>query len=287
MVTPIRRRRLRGIRLTAGALALGLAGDSCTAVRGPGAESFRVMVYNIHAGKDAAGVDNLERVADVIRHASADIVLLQEVDRGTQRSAGVDQPAVLSQRTGLHVAFGKSLAYQGGDYGIAILSRWPIGAQRTLPLVLDPPQVRAGGSYEPRVALGATLSTPMGELRILNTHLDASREDQWRRQEVARILAIADSLPGLVLIGGDFNSTPESDVQQAVRSRGLRDAWTTCGRAGDEGLTYPADSSVKRIDYLFFRGATSCARAEVLVTQASDHRPLIVEVTMRSRPNRK
>jgi endonuclease/exonuclease/phosphatase family metal-dependent hydrolase len=277
----LRSRTISVIRLAASVLLLGLGAESCAARRATSATPVRVMVYNIHAGKDAAGVDNLERVAELIRRTSADIVLLQEVDRGTRRSSGVDQPAVLAQRTGLHVSFGKSLAYQGGDYGIAVLSRWPIVAQNTLPLVLDPPQERAGGSYEPRVALRATVTTPMGELTIINTHLDASREDRWRRQEIARVLTIADSARGVLIVGGDFNSTPESEVQQTVHARGLRDAWPACARAGDVGLTYPADSSVKRIDYVFLRGTTSCTHAEVVATQASDHRPLIVDVILR------
>jgi endonuclease/exonuclease/phosphatase family metal-dependent hydrolase len=237
------------------------------------------MVYNIHAGKDAGGVDNLERVADIVRRTSADIVLLQEVDRGTRRSGGVDQLAVLMQRTGLHGVFGKSLAYQGGDYGIALLSRWPITSTTTIPLVIDPPQPRAGGSYEPRVALRAVIRAPHGDITILNTHLDASRDDRWRRQEVARVLAVADSVAGLLLVGGDFNSTPESAEQESVRTRGLRDSWTTCG-GQDSGFTYPADSGVKRIDYLFFRAATTCRRAEVVATQASDHRPLFVHIVL-------
>ena len=264
-------------------LLLGIGSASCATGRAPSPLPplpIRVMVYNIHAGKDAAGADNLERVADLIRRTVADVVLLQEVDRGTRRSAGVDQPVVLAQLTGLHVAFGKILAYQGGDYGIAILSRWPIIAETTVPLKVDPPQERAGGSYEPRVALRAILKTPAGEVTIVNTHLDASREDRWRRQEIANVLAIADSTRGVLILGGDFNSTPESDVQQSVRSRGLRDAWPTCARGGGDGggLTYPADSSVKRIDYLFFRERTGCTRAEVIATQASDHRPLVVDV---------
>lgn len=281
MALPLRLRTISVIRLSASVLLLWFSAESCAARRATGTTSVRFMVYNIHAGKDAAGVDNLERVAELIRRTSADIVLLQEVDRGTRRSSGVDQPAVLARRTGLHVSFGKSLAYQGGDYGIAILSRWPIVAQNALPLVLDPPQERAGGSYEPRVALLATVITPLGELTIINTHLDASRDDRWRRQEIARVLTIADSARGVMIIGGDFNSTPESEVQQTVRARGLRDAWLACARTGDDGLTYPADSAVKRIDYLFLHGMTSCTRAEVVAMQASDHRPLVVDVIMR------
>ena len=236
------------------------------------------MVYNIHAGKDAAGVDNLVRVAELVRGTGADLVLLQEVDRGTRRSGGVDQVAELRQRTGLHAAFAKSLDYQGGEYGIALLSRWNIDSSRTVPLPITPPQPRSGGSYEPRVALRAWIARPGGNIEVVNTHIDASGDDRWRRQEIVTVLANADSGGGVVLLGGDLNSTPESAVQEAVRARGWRDAWLTCGGSPGGGLTYPADSGIKRIDYLYFRGRTRCTRAAVPVTQASDHRPLVVDV---------
>lgn len=255
-------------------LAAALAG---CASRGAPPRTVRVMVYNIHAGKDAEGVDNLQRVADVVRDAAADVVLLQEVDRGTRRSGGVDQLDVLARQTGLHGAFGKSLTYQGGDYGIAVLSRWPIVSQRTAPLPVDPPQERSGGAYEPRVALVVTVASPAGDLTVVNTHIDASREDRWRRQEIVTVLALADSARGVLLLGGDMNSTPESAVQERVRARGLRDAWALCGPETD-GFTYPADSGVKRIDYLYVAPPAGCARAEVIATRASDHRPLLVEV---------
>lgn len=226
-----------------------------------------MLVFNIHAGKDAAGVDNLERVAALIKSTEADLVLLQEVDRGTTRSRGVDQLAVLMRLTGLHGAFGKSLDYQGGEYGIATLSRWPITADEIIPLRVDPPQTRAGGSLEPRVALIVNTNG----LRVVNTHFDASREDTYRLQEVERLLGAINGFP--LLAGGDFNSVPESTVQERLRRSGLRDAWLECG--GKEGLTYPADTPVKRIDYLFLNGFR-CGSAAVLESTASDHRPLMV-----------
>ena len=230
-------------------------------------QPLRVMVYNIHAGKDAAGVDNLERVASLIRSNEADVVLLQEVDRGTKRSGNVDQLGVLMRLTGMHGVFGKSLDYQGGEYGIAMLSRWPLSAPTVVPLRTEPPQPRAGGSLEPRIAMIAETNG----LRIINTHLDASREETWRLQEISRLLA---AVSGAHLIGGDFNSTPDSSVQRQVREAGLRDAFAECGTG--EGLTYPAGEPVKRIDYLFLAGPRRCASATVLDTTASDHRPLLV-----------
>jgi hypothetical protein len=68
-------------------------------------EPLRVLVYNIHAGKDLEGKGNLGRIADIIVASQADLVLLQEVDRNTERSGAVDQVAVLAQLTGYHGAF--------------------------------------------------------------------------------------------------------------------------------------------------------------------------------------
>lgn len=234
-----------------------------------GCASTRILTYNIHAGRDASGVDNLERVASIIRSSKADIVLLQEVDRNTARSGNVDQLAELTRRTGMHGVFGKSLDYQGGEYGIAILSRWPIVAHEVVPLRVEPPQVRAGGSIEPRIAL---IVTTHG-LRIANTHLDASREDRYRMQEVPQLLSAARGL----ITGGDFNSTPDSAVHDEVVRAGLRDAWPECG-AGNS-LTYPATPPEKRIDYVFLNRATRCRSALVLDTDASDHRPVLIVAT--------
>lgn len=243
------------------------------------AQRVRVLVYNIHAGKDAAGVDNLAGVAALVRETNADVVLLQEVDQGTRRSGNVDQPAVLATLTGFHVAFGSALDYDGGEYGIAVLSRWPITRDTLIHLPVDPPQTRSGGSREPRGALRADIATPRGTFTVINTHIDASRDDTWRLQEARTLAAIVSAArveSRNVLLGGDLNSTPESVVQQNLRAAELRDAWTECGRG--DGFTFPADSAVKRIDYVLLAGDLRCASAEVRMSRVSDHLPLLVEV---------
>jgi endonuclease/exonuclease/phosphatase family metal-dependent hydrolase len=256
---------------------------ACAGFPGPADREIRVLVYNIHAGKDAKGVDNLERVAQIVRDSRADVVLLQEVDVGTRRSANVDQPARLRELTGFHVAFGKTLDYQGGLYGIAVMSRWAIDSSGVASLPIDPPQLRSGVSYEPRGALRAFIRSPYGGLVALNTHLDASRDDNYRRQEARTIVALADSLRprGLLLVGGDFNSEPGSAVQATLSAAALHDAWRMCGIG--KGLTFPADAGTKRIDYLYLPDGVGCARAEVIPTDASDHRPLLVRVRVPGR----
>ena len=271
--------------IVAATLLAACAGGGGSRPAGPAAGSasaaraVRVLVYNIHAGKDAAGVDNLAGVVALVRGTRADVALLQEVDQGTRRSGNVDQPAVLAQRSGYHVAFGSALDYDGGEYGVAVLSRWPITFDTLVHLPVDPPQTRAGGSREPRGALRADIATPYGSLTVFNTHIDASREETFRLQEarvVDSLVRAARATRPLVLLGGDMNSTPESQVQQNLRASGLRDAFAECGRG--TGLTFPADSAVKRIDYLYLTGGMRCTLAEVPATRVSDHLPLLVEV---------
>ena len=280
--TPALRRRLTRLLLATGCIA----GASCaSAGRAAPPAELRVLVYNIHAGTDAAGVDNLDRVAALVREAKADLVLLQEVDRLTTRSGRVDQLRELERRTGLHGAFGKTLDYQGGEYGIAVLSRWPVRRDTLVRLPVEPPQARAGGSYEPRGALVAWIDAPGRPLRVVNTHLDASGDDHYRRQEVARVRADATALAAvssagapLVLVGGDFNAEPGTATHLTMTEGGFLDAWAACGGAGD-GLTYSAARPVKRIDYLFVLGRAGCRAARVIASDASDHRPLLVTLT--------
>ena len=239
--------------------------------------SVRVLVFNIHAGKDAGGRPNLERVAALVRSTSADLVLLQEVDRGTKRSGNVDQLQILGGLTEYATAFGRSLDFDGGEYGIGALSRGTIARPATEALPVTPSQTRSGGSHEPRAAQVLMTTSPLGPLQAINTHLDASRDEHYRLQESAQIVLLVKRLsatPAPLLAGGDFNAEPGSQTYEQLIAGGLRDTWKECG-AGD-GFTYPADKPVKRIDYLFLTAGLRCTQAEVLDTRVSDHRPLLV-----------
>ena len=263
--------------------AFALAACAAFASR-PGAaapEPIRILVFNIHAGKDAAGKPNLDGVADLVQSTGAVAALLQEVDVKTARSGGVDQVAALQKATGFDAAFSPSLShYDGGQYGIAALARYAIGFRSTIPLTVVSPQTRAGGSQEPRVAqvifVQRLATAPVWH--VINTHLDPG-EGAARAQEIGHLVdAYKDQAASRepVLLGGDFNSTPDNPVLAPIAAAGLRDAWTECGSG--EGFTYPADKPVKRIDYLFLSGNLHCSKAEVVDTQISDHRPLLVSL---------
>lgn len=274
-------RCLRGVgRAAVGLLLLGLSGCAGAGAAAGGPAPTRVLVYNVHAGKDAAGADNLRRVAELVLTSGADVALLQEVDRRTERSGRVDQVSELAGMTGFHAAFGRTLDYQGGEYGIAVLSRWPITGDTLLPLPVTPPQERAGGAYEPRGVLHVRVAAPDGALHVLNTHLDPSRHDGYRHQEMETVLATAERLRGSgdpVLFGGDLNAEPGSEVMARVQGRGWRDAWPGCGEG--DGLTFPAGAPVKRIDYLVLSAGLRCRSATVIDSRASDHLPVLFVVS--------
>ena len=91
-------------------------------------QTLRVMTYNIHVG---VGIDkklDLPRIAGVINAQHPDLVGLQEVDRGVARTQRIDEIAEIAKLTRMDYAFAFNLRYQGGQYGVAILSRFPIMA---------------------------------------------------------------------------------------------------------------------------------------------------------------
>jgi endonuclease/exonuclease/phosphatase family metal-dependent hydrolase len=263
-------------------LAALLAACAGLAPHARGGRDVTVLVFNIHAGKDTARQNNLARVAELVRGTGADLVLLQEVDRNTERSGPQDQPAELARLTGYSVAFGRTISFQGGDYGIALLSRWPIQRDTLIPLTVTAPPGRTAEGREQRGVLLARVAAPGGPLAVLNTHLDHTGDDVWRVQEIARVLraaATVDARQVPVLVGGDLNALPESPVHEQLRAAGFRDVWPECG-TGD-AMTFPAGAPVRRIDYLYVAGAVRCVEARVLPSDASDHRPLLVRLRLR------
>src|SRR5712691_11204737 len=91
-----------------------------------GAHTVRVMTYNIHVGVGMDKKLDLQRIAEVINAQHPDLAGLQEVDRGVARTQLVDEIAEIARMTKMDYAFAFNLRYQGGQYGVAILSRFPI-----------------------------------------------------------------------------------------------------------------------------------------------------------------
>jgi len=231
----------------------------------------RVLTYNIHHGEGMDGSIELERIAAVIRKADADLVALQEVDRGVARTARVDQPAALARLTGMHVVFEKNADMQGGDYGNAILSRWPIAKQRNhwLPRI---------GDNEQRGLLETQVQFANWQVTFLATHLDHQHDDAERMASIAVIRERVEAQPAdvVVILAGDLNAEPDSRVIQEVGAF-LHDSVAAETSAS---FTYPADAPERRIDYILYRthpGLQLTISRVLPEATASDHRPVVTE----------
>jgi endonuclease/exonuclease/phosphatase family metal-dependent hydrolase len=228
------------------------------------------MTYNIHHGEGLDGKVDLERIARLIRQEGADIVALQEVDQGVARTARRDFPAELARLTGFTCVFSNNHAFEGGQYGNAILSRFPVKQWTNLHYRM----LRTG---EQRGLLQAVLEVSGRELAFLNTHIDHRSDDAERWFNVGEIEAVAKQYPGKpIILCGDFNDVPGSRVHRRI-SQTFDDAWAIVGEG--EGFTSPAEAPRRRIDYVWFvrGGPFKPARAWVVSSDASDHRPVVVE----------
>lgn len=245
-------------------LLLGLAAVACT---GPGRSSaparVSVLSYNIHRGVGLDGATDLERIARVVRESGADLVALQEVDVGTTRSAGVDQASELARLTGMQVVFGEAMPWDGGSYGEAVLSRWPIAAWRVHALP-------HGAEREPRCALEVQVDTPSGRMRFVGTHLDHTELPADRIAQVRALDELfGDGLP--TVLAGDFNDEPGSESLSR-----LADHWADV-LGPIPRATFPADAPERAIDHFFVSPPSRWRRTSAAVVDegvASDHRPV-------------
>ncbi len=146
--------------------------------------TLRVAAYNIKHCQGMDGVVDLDRVAAVLRALDADAVTLQEIDRGVERTGGVDQAARLGELLGMESVFGDFMPYQGGEYGMAVLSRLPILGSKNhrLPERAEP---RAGGGVDDGPRPNAAPCSPRGRLQLHaggSGHVPASGVVQHRHQ---------------------------------------------------------------------------------------------------------
>ena len=248
-------------------VVLGLIGCGSTKADAP--PTLTVLTYNIHHGEGADGRFDLERQAQVILVSGADLVALQEVDVGTGRASGVDQAAELARLTGMHVVFGEAMAYDGGSYGEAVLSRWPVQSHEVLPLP-------ASDGHEPRAAVVVVVQPPgwPGPVRFAGTHLDHTRDDTDRRAQMQVLREHLErppaSAPLPTLLVGDLNATPDSAPMAQLWEAGWTEADPT------RAPTYPADAPERKIDWILLApgSAGALTDAEVLwAPVASDHCP--------------
>lgn len=272
---------MRRVRLGVALALAGAALASLAACRPPARQSapaasasandgITLATYNIRHGRGMDGRVDLERTANAIRAFDADLVALQEVDRLVARSGRGDEPAILGGLLGMAHAFGAFMPYQGGEYGMAILSRFPIRRTQVL---------RLPDGNEPRVALVVEVEPRPGRrLLAVNVHFDWVDDDRFRYAQVEQLATVLDTVSIPVVLLGDFNDVPGTRTLTRWSARFL----VAAKPAGDR-FTFPSTKPEREIDHILLaptaRWATLDARV-VSDSVTSDHRAMVARVRL-------
>lgn len=217
------------------------------------------MSYNV---RHCSGMDlmvDYDRTAEVIIKNQPDIVALQELDSMTGRSWQKYQLKELANRTNYYPIFGKAIDYDGGGYGVGILTKEKPLSTKRIPLPGE----------EPRVLLVVELK----DYVIACTHLDL--EESERLASAPLIIEEAQRWEKPFILAGDLNDTPNSQLLQELTKSFIINS-------GDEP-TFPADEPNECIDYVATYNSHSAKTLDYSVIdepEASDHRPLVVRLRL-------
>lgn len=218
--------------------------------------TIRVATFNVHHCAGLDGRVDIPRTAAVIEKTGADLVALQELDRGMARSGNVDQPAELAALTGMRVDFFPTLERGGGEYGLAMATaaRGTTFEFRPLPRLAD---------EEPR---GYVVGQWDG-LTAVATHLSLQREP--RDVQTAALVEAMAALDGPFVVLGDLN-------QSAWR------LWRAARRRFPVRL-WPARTMARRWsqrDHIVAGGGARITARRAVRTDASDHYALAATVAV-------
>jgi len=232
---------------------------------------LRVLCYNIHHAEGVDGKLDVPRIARVILSVKPDLVALQEVDQKTKRTQKVDQVAELARLTKMKSIFGANIDFQGGHYGNAILSRFPITRHKNHYL----PNVDMGeqrGVLESNIKLSKERS-----VIFLATHFDHRRPDQERRASakfINKMMREQKNTPAI--LAGDLN-----DVASSPTLKEIGKLWLRTNK--EITPTVPVTKPVRQIDYILVRPKERWKVVETRVLDeavASDHRAIFAVIEL-------
>ena len=249
---------------------------------------IRLMTYNMHR---AIGVDRrfrLERIEEIVRDHAPHVLLLQEVDRGAPRSQHLDLAAELADRLEYpHYVAGHNVRLKEGSYGNATLSRFDILSERNIDLTIGRRKRR--GCQHTRLQVPHP-ARPIA-VDLFNLHLGLSARERMR--QIERLVRSREFLEvpfrAPCIVGGDFNdwrSLLRPFLLDTCKFRSATDR--ARGKSVRAIPTYPSFAPQGALDRIYYRGpwrlltAYSCRHQ--LAKVASDHLPVIVELSLRADP---
>ncbi len=244
----------------------------------PLVKTLRMLTYNVHGCVGLDGKTSPDRIARVIARQGADVVALQEIDVGRNRSGKIDQAERIARKLGMTFHFQSSLSLEEGKYGNAILSRYPLKMIRMDAL----PRLKARRLFEPRGALWVEIDVSGIKVNLITSHLSL-----WPAERLLQAEALlgpdwagsaACRVP--VVLCGDFNANPRSIVCKRISCK-LRDAQLIV-ESHKPKSTWLASHPFSRIDHFFVSPDIEVMSIAVPTTEldriASDHLPLVVDL---------
>jgi len=239
----------------------------------PSAARLRVMTYNINYGSRGAA-----QIVKTVRAAQPDVLCLQE----TREYRQWDDPVPELQRLlpGWHMARGAE---------VTTFSRYPIIDQQShaMPrgtgrVILETHIDRAGQRFavfnvHMSTAAGAVNRSEARLRRRLGLPIYVSATADIRRRQTQLLLSITHGVVTPHVVVGDFNNPPRGLVYRALTGR-FQDAFRAAGWGW--GYTFRSDLPVMRIDYIFLGPRVRATRTFVPTANASDHRPLVADITL-------
>ncbi len=224
------------------------------------------MTWNIHGAVGRNPRFDLERVVALVKRHEPDIVALQEIDSRRARDAHVDNPFDVLQRSlGSHGIGAKTVTTADGEYGQALISRWPMVNTEIHDLSFP--------NREPRRAICTDIQTPAGPLRVIATHLGLSFRE--RDSQARALLKMLGPLNSTTVALGDFNDWLWAG---SVRRR-LQKVLPGHSRQ----RTFPSRWPMFHLDrvYLWPRDALVACRTDREACTISDHLPVIGDIRVK------
>jgi endonuclease/exonuclease/phosphatase family metal-dependent hydrolase len=235
-------------------------------------KAVKVLSFNILHGATTRGDFDLDVIAKVITDSDPDFVALQEVDFKTNRAGKLDLATELGWRTKMIPLFAGAMAYDGGEYGEAILSKYSFVKTRKVAL----PYTMGN---EPRAALEVISVLPSGDtIALVGTHLDHLKNETDRVAQAKKINEAFALNRYPTILAGDLNALPGS-----MPINLLEEVWSDSYEKTNPEPTFPSDKPQKKIDYVMFCPENSWRVLETRVicdSIASDHCALLVTLEL-------
>lgn len=249
---------------------------------------IRYVTFNVEHCADwsqKTGEDlpvDVSSTAGVIRSFDPDTAGLQELYERSEREDLRDQTRKLASLTGLNnFAFAEGAYFEWKDsIGNGILTRHRVLETERIPVPAPPPELRPeeqrSGYYEDRVLLKAVVDYGGTPVLHLITHfgLNACEQENMVRTVCREI----DKARIPVILAGDFNVRPDSEILQPISSRLINVARFL----GNHSFTFASYNPVATLDYIFVSRQFLPLRFTVQEGIVSDHLACCAELMLRT-----